>query len=224
MSRLITSTAVAALALAAGACSTPPGAHLTSANNPSLYSVHQPVVQRTDFVFDVATAPGGVPGAELARLNAWFSSIQLRYGDRIALDWPGGYDDPGVTDAISGVAARFGLLLSDTGAPVSAGEVRPGTVRVVASRATASVPGCPDWNSTDIAPMNGTSSNYGCASNSNLAAMIADPNDLVVGRDGSTEGTGSTASRAIRVYREARPTGTQGLQQTTTTQSSGGGQ
>jgi pilus assembly protein CpaD len=87
---------------------------------------------------------------------------------------------------------------------------------VIASRATASVPGCPVWSGRDIAPLNNTSSNYGCATNSNLAAMVANPNDLIQGQDGTVSGA-STAGRAIRTYREVQPTGRQGLQQTTTT-------
>ncbi|MGZ8361485.1 MAG: CpaD family pilus assembly protein, partial [Allosphingosinicella sp.] len=67
----IKTLAAATLGLAVVGCASPPH-QLEALNNPSLYSVHQPVVQRTDFVFDVATGPGGVPATEQARLNAWF--------------------------------------------------------------------------------------------------------------------------------------------------------
>lgn len=54
----------------------------------------------------------------------------------------------------------------------------------------AYVPGCPDWRSDDAAAdlKGSTSSNYGCATATNLAAMIADPNDLLVGK--ASEQTG----------------------------------
>src|SRR3546814_17194182 len=75
---------------------------------------------------------------------------------------------------------NYGMLLSDV-APVTAGSVPGGTVRIVVSRSVASVPGCPDWRDTQEADLNGgTSSNYGCAVNSNLAAMVANPQDLVL--------------------------------------------
>jgi pilus assembly protein CpaD len=218
MSRITTFAAVAALGLGAAACA-PTTGPLTAANNPSVYSVHQPVVQRTDFVLDVATAGSGVPAAELERLDGWFRSIGLRYGDNVTIDEGTGYATPNARADVARVAARYGLLLAE-GAPITAGAVPPGSVRIVASRATASVPDCPDWDAAGngiVAPQS-TSSNYGCAVNSNLAAMIANPEDLVVGRDASVNGTGRTASRAIRVYREGQPTGTQGLQQTSTTQ------
>ena len=53
MSRLITLAAVSALALTAGCAAQP--RTLTPANNTSLYSLHQPVVEHTNFVFDVAS-------------------------------------------------------------------------------------------------------------------------------------------------------------------------
>ncbi|MBX3561545.1 MAG: pilus assembly protein CpaD [Sphingomonas sp.] len=206
------------LGLGAAACA-PTTGPLSATNNPSIYSVHQPIVQRTDFVFDVAVAGNGVSAGELDRLDGWFRSIGLRYGDSIAVDEGTGYAAPNARADVARVAARYGLLLAD-GAPVTAGAVPAGSVRVVASRSTANVPGCPNWDAEGngmLAPQ-GTSSNFGCAVNSNLAAMIANPDDLVVGRDASANGTGRTASRAIRVYREGQPTGTQGLQQTSTTQ------
>jgi pilus assembly protein CpaD len=51
----------------------------------------------------------------------------------------------------------------------------------------------------------------GCSVNANLAAMIANPEDLVHGREGSGVGDATTATRAISVYRTTAPTGTKGL-------------
>jgi pilus assembly protein CpaD len=47
--------------------------------------------------------------------------------------------------------------------------------------------------------------------------MVANPEDLVHGREGSGVGDSMTTTRAIRAYREAVPTGTQGLQDVNTT-------
>ena len=215
MSRMITFAAVAALGIGATGCASAPE-HLTATNNPSLYSVHQPIVQRTDFVFDVATGGDGVAPAELARLDAWFDSIDLRYGDQVTIDEAAGYESEAARRDVAGVAARYGLLLVDAAAPITAGQVQPGTVRIVASRAVASVPGCPNWAPAEIAATGNTSSNYGCATNANLAAMVANPNDLVQGQDGSNSGA-ATATRAIRSYRQAQPTGQGGLRESSTT-------
>lgn len=185
--------------------------------NTSLYSVNQPVVQRTDFVIDLATTGGGIAVQEQARLASWFQSLQLGYGDRVAIDEPRGYEDPQARQAVAAVAGAHGLLLAD-GAPLTAGAVQPGSIRVVVSRTTASVPNCPQWADVyETGPLQ-TSANYGCAVNGNLAAMVADPNDLVLGQSGMAGGDPATASRAIRVYRNATPTGSQGLPATSTRQ------
>ena len=215
MSRMITFAAVSALGLGLAGCQTAPE-HLTAVNNPSLYSVHQPVVQRTDFVFDVATSGNGVSPSEQARLDAWFDSIDLRYGDQVTIDEASGYESDGARRDVAAVAARYGLLLVSGSAPVTVGAVQPGSLRIVASRATASVPGCPNWAPAELAASGNTSSNYGCATNANLAAMVANPTDLVHGQDGSSSGA-VTATRAIRSYRQSTPTGQGGLQQSSTT-------
>lgn len=217
MSRLKTFAAVAALGLGASACA-PTNEPLSAANNPSVYSVHQPVVQRTDFVLDLSSGGGNLSPQERQRLDAWLVSIGAGYGDSLYIDEPAGYPNVAVRDDIARVAADYGLALGE-GAPVLNGEVPPGTIRVIASRSTASVPSCPDWSEdgSDPASAELTSSNFGCAMNSNLAAMVAHPDDLIVGRDGTSAGSGTTATRAVGTYRRALPTGSQPLPSTSTT-------
>src|SRR3954463_14977257 len=173
-----------------------------------LDSATQPVVQRTDFAIDLASPNGDLSTLERGRLRGWFASLGLGYGDRIFVDEPYG---PGpATSDVARVAAEFGLLLNE-GAPVPPGAVQPGNVRVVVSRSTASVPGCP-FADNGRGPSS-TSANYGCAVNSNFAAMVADPQDLVLGQAGSVSVDGTVATKAIKVYRETPPTGTKGLQE-----------
>jgi pilus assembly protein CpaD len=134
----------------------------------------------------------------------------------VTIDEAPGYESDGARRDVAAVAARYGLLLVNGSAPVTAGAVQPGSLRIVASRATASVPGCPNWAPAELAASGNTSSNYGCATNANLAAMVANPTDLVHGQDGSSSGA-VTATRAIRSYRQSTPTGQGGLQQSSTT-------
>lgn len=215
MSRLIPLAAVSVLGLAAGGCAMQPQ-QLTPGNNYGVYSLHQPVVEHTNFVFDLSTSGDRVPAAELDRLAAWFASIDLGYGDRVTIDEPRGYEAAGARQDVARVAAGFGLLVSQDAAPITAGEVQPGSIRVVAGRASAHVPGCPEWSDPGIDSPVRTGTNYGCALNSNLAAMIANPDDLVHGEDGAGQGSAATAGRAIRVYRDRTPTGTQPLPAATT--------
>ncbi|MDB5706439.1 MAG: pilus assembly protein CpaD [Sphingomonas bacterium] len=189
-------------ALLLGACS--------GTKNRGLESVHQPVVSRTDYVFDVNTSGNTLAPGEDRRLAGWMASLRLGYGDRVAIDDPNPYGG-GVRDDIAGQIARYGLLLSDD-TPVTGAAVAPGTVRIVVSRMKATVPGCPDFSRTHQPEFeSNTSSNQGCAINSNLAAMIANPADLVRGQPGADTNDTVASSRAIEAYRKATPTGAGGL-------------
>jgi pilus assembly protein CpaD len=183
--------------------------------NTGIESVHQPVVQRSDYSFDLATGVDGLAPGEAQRLAGWMASLQLGYGDRVAIDG-GATGDAEVRDDIAGEAARFGLLVSDE-APVGDAPVAPGTARVIVSRMTASVPGCPDHSRVSGLDLEGhTSSNYGCAINSNLAAMVANPSDLVRGQEGAASSDPAVAYKAIDTLRRAPTTGAGGVPQTST--------
>ncbi len=210
------SSALIGLAAAVSACG-PVTNGLTPVSNPSLYSVNQPVVQRTDYVLDLASTPGGLPQSERGRLVQWFETLQLGYGDRIWVD-QGASGDFQARQDVADAAAEFGLLVRE-GAPVTAGAIQPGSVRVVVSRTEASVPGCPIWEDELVGAPERTSTNFGCATNSNLAAMIADPNDLVLGQTGRGSGDAAEAAKSVGVYRNRVPTGFGG---TLKTESAGG--
>jgi pilus assembly protein CpaD len=189
--------------------------------NTSLYSTKQPVVERTNFTLDVTTTSAGLPISEQQRLNGWFETMDLRYGDRIAIENPG--QNPAVTNAVRDLAGRYGLIMGDT-APVTSGFIQPGQARVVITRSSAAVPGCPDWSAkSDMNYNNGTSPGYGCGINSNLAAMVADPQDLLEGKKGSSETVIATSNKAISTYRDTAPTGAGGLQEAGAAGGGGGG-
>lgn len=191
------------------------------ATNTSLYSVKQPVVERANFTMDVTTTSAGLPISEQQRLNGWFETMDLAYGDRISIENPS--QNPAVTNAVRDLAARYGLVISDT-APVTSGFINPGQARVVITRSSAAVPGCPDWSAkSDSNYNNSTSPGFGCAINSNIAAMVADPQDLLEGKKGSSETVIATSNKAISTYRETAPTGASGLQDAGTASGGGGG-
>ena len=182
--------------------------------NASLYSTKQPVVERTNYALDVQASSGGLAFNEQQRLADWFDAMDLRYGDRVAIDDPSA---SGATrEAVAKLAARHGILLSE-GAPVTVGYVEPGNARVVITRSSAHVPGCPDWSAkSDMNDTNATSPGYGCAVNGNMAAMVANPEDLISGQKGTGETVVMSSSKAINSYREQTPTGEGGLAQTGT--------
>jgi len=205
ITRTIRLATALAPALILGACAGTP--------NRGLESVHQPVVSRTDYVFDVNTSGNRLAPGEEQRLAGWMASLRLGYGDRVAIDDPNPYG-AGIRDEISNQIARYGLLLSDD-TPVTGATVAPGTARIVVSRMKATVPGCPDFTRTAQPEFESNStSNLGCAVNTNLAAMVANPADLVRGQPGAETVDPAVSTRAIGTYRRATPTGTGGLKET----------
>lgn len=184
-----------------------------------LYSVHQPVVERNNYALDVNLSnEDGIASFEQKRLAEWMNALDLGYGDRVSLDFGDGSNNARAQQAVADLAANRGLLLQDQ-APLTEGRIPNGSVRVIVSRSTASVPSCPNWESTSTSNFNsGNHSNYGCATNSNLAAMVADPEDLVRGVDKSSSDP-TNGKKAIDAYREqAASAGTTG------NTSAGGGQ
>ncbi len=173
---------------------------------------HQPVVERTDFVFDVAAdGSGALSSAEKKRLAIWFKALNLGYGDHVSLAGAGG-SSLAIQDGIAEVVGRSGLLIEGE-APATAGFAPAGSVRVVVSRSIATVPTCPSWRDKGEADFTaGLSDNYGCATASNLAAMIADPQDLVEGREPGVDTKGIESGKAIKAYKDKAPTGAGGLQ------------
>ncbi|MBB3989000.1 CpaD family pilus assembly lipoprotein [Croceicoccus naphthovorans] len=173
--------------------------------NRSLYSENQPVVSRTNYVFDVQTSATGVPSSEQRRLTDWFDALELGYGDKVSVDSSG--ISAAARDDLFALADQEGFLLKE-GAPLTEGMPGAGVARVVVTRAVATVPNCPNWSAnSDSNPNNATSPGYGCAVNGNLAAMIADPEDLLRGQRGTGETVVMTNTKAIDAYRSAEPTG-----------------
>lgn len=175
--------------------------------------VNEPVVSRADYVFDAAAPGGSLDPSEAARLDGWFRGLELGYGDVISVD---GADALSARADVARVAGRYGMLVSE-GAPVTVGAIPPGAVRVVVSRTRANVPGCPNWSQPSNPNYNNLlTTNYGCAVNANLAAMVANPADLVSGRESVAGSDPVTGTRAVQVYRNQRPTGEGGLKEIST--------
>ncbi len=190
------------LSIALSACGT---------ENRGLESVHQPVVSKSNYVLDIGTGYDGLAQGEEGRVAGWFESLRLGYGDRVSIDVPGGSEGEATRDAIAKLAARYGMLVDAT-APVTAGEIATGKVRIVVSRTSANVPNCPDWSDKGGNDMNSnTMSNFGCSVNANLAAMVANPEDLIYGQRATGANDASTAAKAIKSYRDKAPTGAKEL-------------
>ena len=191
-----------ALASSLAACNTP------DSPDRGVTSVNVPVVTSADYVFDASAPDGALAPGESDRLNGWFQGLGLGYGDAIYVDGP--YADA-ARGQVGAIAGQYGMMVS-AGAPVTPGTVQPGTVRVVVSRRRAEVPNCPNWSVPSQPNYNNRSmSNFGCGVNSNIAAMVANPEDLIHGASGNGDTVIMTSTKAIDTYREQKPTGAGGL-------------
>lgn len=196
----------AAAVLALGGCNVTRSGPLTARSNPSLSSVHQPVVHQSIDTLDLQSA-GGLAAGEAERLALWLHDLAVRPGDRLSIDTA----DDGARAAVADIADRHGLRV-DAAAPAA----EPGSVRLTLTRTMASVPGgCPNWDNVDLpgAPI-ATDPSYGCATNANLAAMIADPSDLIRGRSGGPLVNGEEAAKGVKTHRNRTQTGISGSQTT----------
>lgn len=167
-------------------------------SNRGLYSVNQPVVARSTVALDVTTSANGLPVAEQRRVASWFEAMDLRYGDKVSVEDPLGRAE--VRASVGELAGKHGLLLAES-TPVTSGEIQPGQARVVIVRSRASVPNCPNWEGKSDATLgNGISPGYGCAINGNLAAMVANPEDLIKGQKGAADTYINTSNTTINAY------------------------
>jgi pilus assembly protein CpaD len=196
-----------ALASSLAACNTPDLA------DKGVAAVNVPVVTSADYVFDAAAPDGALAPGEADRLNGWFQGLGIGYGDAIYVD--GGYADA-ARGQVAAIAGQYGMMVS-AGAPVTTGAMQPGTVRVVVSRRRAEVPHCPNWSLPSQPNYdNRNMSNFGCGVNTNIAAMVANPEDLIHGREGLGVGDVNTGAKAVLFYRSAPPSGAQGLKDIST--------
>lgn len=193
---------IGAVALPLGAC----GGGEPSYNR-GVQSVHQPVVSYSTFLFDVQTDGGRLSPTEQTRLTGWLDSLDVSYGDSVAIATNGVTVAPGVQEDVADVVGRRGMLVQEDVSGV-AGTPPYGSIRLILRRTTASVPNCPDWRTNQEANMvGGTSSNFGCGVNGNLAAMVANPEDLVRGQTANSDLRSLTSTKAIETYRQKAPTG-----------------
>jgi len=187
--------------------------------NRGVDSIKQPVVSRTDYVFDAQSTTGGLAPGEGNRVAGWLAAMKLRYGDVVTVDDPNPYGSRARAE-IAAMVESYGLHLAER-PPITNAPLAAGMVRVVLSRATATVPGCPDFTRSGSSEFEGSAtSNFGCASNASLAAMVANPLDLVRGQPGAETADPITSARAIYTYRSATATGNGGT--TTKSESTGG--
>lgn len=193
----------------------------------------EPRVDPATYVHTVAFAPADdrLDGATRERLDAFMARADVGYGDDV---WviaaePATAEGARIADRRRATVVAYLAHRRIEARPAEAGfgiaVPPPDAVAVMVRRYVVTLPGCPDWTGRPGRSFNNTvSSNWGCATATNLGLMVANPADLVSGRHPGLM-DGSLGALATERYRrgETKPLmpedgGTVEMQQTGTSQ------
>jgi len=124
--------------------------------------------------------------AEQKRLADFIANEDIGHYDEISIASGDGGDAKSATLAARRAASVMAYLRGFhlKSAPDSALAAPVDQVTISIARYVVVTPQCPDWRKpSEDDPGNTPSSNLGCANETNLGLMVADPRDLVVGKD-----------------------------------------
>jgi pilus assembly protein CpaD len=144
----------------------------------------------------IAYAAGAVDPASAAKLESFVADYRLHGNGKIAISVPNG---PGMQQTVTTLANRINemgvgrdrILVASRDAAAGDSNVELNYISYQARTAA-----CGDW-SEDLAftAANTTASNFGCANQHNIAAMVADPRDLLGPR--SVDGGDAARRQAV---------------------------
>jgi pilus assembly protein CpaD len=193
-----------AAVLTAGSCSSPSGDEKTIFDDPS--ANHAILVQPSSQSLKVNVSPAGIAPADTAHFDAFVNGYQAHGNGKIVISAPAGplanVEVTWIADRINAMGvSRDQILVASRDAAPGDGQVELNYVSYQANTAP-----CGDW-SEDLAYTidNKTASNLGCAVQHNIAAMVADPRDLM----GPRPMGGADADRRATVitnYEKGSPT------------------
>ena len=136
-------------------------------------------------IYDHAVArtlgPNGLGAAERRRLDRFADEIALGYGDQVVIRARRG-ENSAAAKAVDRHLRRNNIVAKIIETPRL--NTRAGPVLVEVGRYVIIPPRCPDWSKPSGGdPHNTVNSNWGCATAINLDRMVANPGDLVHGRE-----------------------------------------
>ncbi|MCZ6605855.1 MAG: CpaD family pilus assembly lipoprotein [Alphaproteobacteria bacterium] len=184
-----------------------------------IQSKKQTEVIWVSMVHDIAFEVGkkDMSDAEEARLDAFLSDIRVSSTDSVVID-PGSFRGGIIEPRVRSVAHYLKHQLPAVHPTVThlGWEESDEDFRIIVGRYLVIPPECPNLaSSTALNPNNLLSSNFGCATETNLALMIANPADLVHGGE-LQPGDGRLLANGVELYRA-------GLVQATVSGGEGGG-
>jgi pilus assembly protein CpaD len=160
-------------------------------DNAGLDSIHKATVALQETTHQLRFADGNLSATEEANLAAFLSVSGLRYADRLTLRMSEPKLSGAYRNSINKVLGRFGLSIGNVETIVG---LQAGTGILAVNRPTVTLPECGIQSGPNgLNSNNENMSNYGCATRSNLAAMVANPADLISGNELDGQGADITA-------------------------------
>jgi pilus assembly protein CpaD len=194
LGRLAAASALAGIAACAAPIAKPPSGAMSET------TPRTPTVTLVKLTHNVRFQPGQfAPDADQeSGLAKFLGDSEARRGDSVTILRGPSLADRDRAARLSQVLASRGMLSS----VVTDNALAAGELKVVYDRYVVHPPRCPDWSQPNGDKLtNELPSDFGCSSSANLAAMVADPHDLVVGH---TMGpiVGDAATRPVARYRD----------------------
>lgn len=206
-----------ALTLGVGACA--PVTSFTDAETPKNLKLD---TATTDV--DLRFAPGGadLAAADAVRLRRMAASGRIGPRDRVTIAASG---PPHLAEERAGTVSTLLLHYGIVAIPAAA-NTAPNRGRLEVIRTLVTLPPCPNWSKSSSYDFgNQPSSNFGCATQTDLGMMVANPSDLAGGLPLSGA-AGQPAAAAVNRYlndKVALPTGNTALPIATQTSNPQGG-
>jgi len=142
---------------------------------------------------------------EADSLSAFLQRQNVTDSDRVSLIAVEGPQAQQQQRAVAAALKRHGVQ-PKVALPTEGAAAAPGIVTVVVARYVVTPPPCPDWSRAGTSdPSNNANPNYGCFDAYNLGLMVADPRDLVAGRD-MAPADADAATLSIQRYRDGKVT------------------
>ena len=164
-------------------------------------------VNQVQYSHDVSFAPASaeLSGAEGERLVSFLTNAAAARKDRFYLVTSNPEVPTALSDARKKMVAEylstFGIQTSILSSDFAVKTPNLDAVSLIIRRHVVTLPGCPNWSGERTTYNNVPSSNWGCATETNLGLMVAEPGDLIRGRDAGLA-DGEYAAASISNYRK----------------------
>jgi pilus assembly protein CpaD len=158
---------------------------------------------RTTHAAVYARGASALSPAEQARLNAFLSTAEAQPQDTVYLEPAAGdHLAAGRINTLSRELEHRGFQVATL--PSARDAVPANSMLVVLERYVATPPSCPNFTKSSAEDHeNAPPSNWGCSNQTNLGLMVANPRDLVIGRQPTPE-PADAAVLAIQRYRTGK--------------------